>query len=187
MKWFAALLLSVWSYGAVAQSQVDFDECASGNADKMIAACTRIIDLASSNKHRADALANRGVAWFNKNDFVGALKDYNEAMRADPKNETAPANAAMVLAAAPDAKVRDGARAVELARKAADLEKWKEPFTLSILAVAYAEVGNFTEAVRWQTKALESREYAKESGKEGQERLALFRKKQPYRLSPAKP
>jgi tetratricopeptide (TPR) repeat protein len=68
---------------------------------------------------------------------------------------------ARLLAAAPDDRVRDGARALRLM---GELEK-SQPRTLAMtetLAMALAEVGRFDEAARWQREALDA---ARSSGR----------------------
>jgi cytochrome c-type biogenesis protein CcmH/NrfG len=54
----------------------------------------------------------------------------------------------------PDARFRDGAQAVALARHAAELTP-EDPDTLDALAAAYAEAGRFAEAVETARKALD--------------------------------
>ncbi|MEE8523843.1 MAG: tetratricopeptide repeat protein, partial [Thermoanaerobaculia bacterium] len=56
------------------------------------------------------------------------------------------------LAACPDREVRDGAKAVELAT--AVFEELPTPQSVETLAMAYAEAGNFEEAVKWQQELL---------------------------------
>ena len=62
---------------------------------------------------------------------------------------------AWVLATCPEASVRNGAEAVELARRAVKLSDGREPAILGTLAAAYAEAGRFPEAVQTARKALE--------------------------------
>ena len=60
----------------------------------------------------------------------------------------------MFLAGCPEAKCRNGKKALELAEKA---YKWTQgPTEMSALAAAHAELGQFDKAVEWQTKALAS-------------------------------
>ena len=63
-------------------------------------------------------------------------------------------NLAWLLATCPEASVRNGAEAVELARRAVQLSGGREPAILGTLAAAYAEAGRFPEAVQTARKAL---------------------------------
>ena len=49
----------------------------------------------------------------------------------------------------------NAAQAVQLARKACQLTGWNDFSTLDTLATAYAAQGNWSEAVKWQQKAIE--------------------------------
>ncbi len=84
-------------------------------------------------------------------------RDYlTEAMRLYP-NELAFANAlARVLAAAPDEKVRDGRRALATIQPAIALVRASD--ILETMAMAQAELGQFTEAVTWQKEAIAAAE-----------------------------
>lgn len=59
---------------------------------------------------------------------------------------------ARVLATSPEADVRDGARALQLAERAFSLQRRTE--TLETLAMAHAELGQFDEAATWQNEAI---------------------------------
>ena len=61
-----------------------------------------------------------------------------------------------VLAASPDARVRDGERAVEMAERLAAVAP--RPETAASLAMAYAEVGRYSEAVLYQRQAIRAAE-----------------------------
>ena len=63
-------------------------------------------------------------------------------------------NLAWRLATCPQAALRDGARAVELAREADRLAGGKNPDYLDTLAAAYAEAGQFPQAVEAAERAL---------------------------------
>ena len=66
------------------------------------------------------------------------------------------------------------------------LSESKDADILDTLAAAYAEAGVYSEAVRWQEKALEFPEFAKTQGDAARKRIELYRKGQPYH-QPAKP
>jgi hypothetical protein len=61
------------------------------------------------------------------------------------------------------------------------LSHWQDPDALDTLAAAYAEIGNFEEAIKWQNKALEFPEYAKKEGENAHRRLRLYAERKPYR------
>jgi tetratricopeptide (TPR) repeat protein len=124
------------------------------------------------------AYHGRGNAWRGQKDYDKALSDYNEARRLDLKNGFYIQAIAWLLATAADAKVRDGKRAVELAKEALALER-SEGTIMDTLAAAYAEAGNFAEAVRWQERALEDPRIRDDA--DVRRRLELYRKKQAYR------
>jgi tetratricopeptide (TPR) repeat protein len=84
----------------------------------------------------------------------------------------------LLRAGCPDATIRDGAKALEAARKAHDLSKG--PAEMAALAAAHAELGQFDKAVEWQEKAIAA---APEGAKEQyRERLKKYQDRKPYRL-----
>jgi tetratricopeptide (TPR) repeat protein len=123
----------------------------------------------------------RGRCWEAKKEYAKAVADYEKAAQLAGKEayysnyHTA---VAMLRAACPDAKVRDGKKALEAAQKAYELAKG--PNELSALAAAHAELGEFDKAVEWQTKAIELAPKAQKDQYE--ERLKLYKDKKPYRI-----
>jgi len=144
--------------------------------DRALADFNEAIHLAPSCR----MFNNRGQAWVGKKEYLQALADFDEAIRLEPKYATACQNAALLRAACPDAKYRDGRKAVEEATLACKLNSWKDANQLQILAAAHAEAGDFAEAVRWQEKAL-GLAPASQTAKL-QTRLALYLSRKPYRL-----
>ena len=106
----------------------------------------------------ASVYHNRGIAWSDKKEHDKAIADYNEAIRLDPKDAPAYNNRAWLWATCPDAKYRDGKKAVQSATTACELSEWKGPNNLDTLAAANAEVGDFDSAVKWQSQAIEASE-----------------------------
>lgn len=98
---------------------------------------------------------NRGVTWQASGVFDKAITDYTRAIELGPEDPDFYNCLAWVLATCPEAKHRDGERAVENARKACEGTHWVDWETLDTFASAYAETGNYPEAVKWQKKAIE--------------------------------
>jgi hypothetical protein len=88
------------------------------------------------------------------------------------------------LATCPAEKFRDGKRAIQMATKACELAEWDSSWKLHTLAAAYAEAGQFDEAVRYARRALEDPAYRSRADDEFRQRLELYKQKKPYRESP---
>ena len=69
-------------------------------------------------------------------------------LRSRPHDAALLNDTAWVLATNPNASVRNGTEAVELAQRAVKLSAGQEPAILGTLAAAYAEAGRFPEAVK---------------------------------------
>jgi len=111
-----------------------------------------------------------------------AVTNYTRAMELMPDWPEPPNSLASLLATSPQAAIRNGPRAVTLARRACDLTAWKEPRFLATLDAAYAEAGMFEEAIQTARKG---RDLAAAAGNRSlvagaEARLALYAKKQPY-------
>ena len=76
-------------------------------------------------------------------------------MEINPQDAEALNNMAWILATAPDASIRDGAKAVELAESAVAVSGNGQPRTLATLAAALAEKGRFADAVKTAERALQ--------------------------------
>jgi tetratricopeptide (TPR) repeat protein len=115
---------------------------------------------------------------------AGRLKDARQsleaAIEANPKWALSHNELAWLLATAWDASIRDGQRAVALATKACELLEWKDWAYLDTLAAAYAEAGQFADALKWETKALETPDALGDALEEARARLKLYQAGQPY-------
>ena len=66
--------------------QEDLRKCRSTDPDTKIAGCTALILTGNETKENLSTFYNnRGAAYFDKRDFDHAIKDYNEAIRLNPK------------------------------------------------------------------------------------------------------
>ncbi len=136
------------------------------------------IDRGSADAHLllANALADGGQP-------DKAIPHFQEAIRLHPDDPRPLGRLAWLLATSPDASLRDGFKAVELAQRAARLSGGSEPGFLDTLAAAYAEAGRFPEAVK---TAEEARTLAAQRGNRAlADRLAahikLYRAGTPFR------
>lgn len=132
----------------------------------------------------ADPYANRGNVLRGRGMYEQAIADFEKAVRLDPRNAAAHNNLAWLRATCPDEKYRDGKAAVEAATKACELSDWKNPDWLDSLAAAYAEAGQFDEAIKTQTRAIDQAPEAQKA--DMQARLALYEEQKPFRDAPAK-
>lgn len=109
--------------------------------------------------------------------------DYAAALELYAKDSLALSNRAWLLATCPDAKSRDGARAVALARDAIAITD--HPYFEGILAAALAESGAFTEAVEVQERAITLLDPA-DTAMQGEfrKRLTAYEQKKPWRDVP---
>ncbi len=131
---------------------------------------------------------NHANANCSKAETLAKLKKYAEAVehfdRALKLNPSASIHQlySFFRATCPDAKYRDGKKAVEMAKlaieKAGKDAGWEYSATL---AAAYAETGDFELAVTEQRKALDDKHIDATDKKVQEARLALYRAKKPYR------
>ena len=147
------------------------------NYEKAVADYTEAIRLDPKD---SDAYCGRGWSWHELKQFTTAVSDFNQALRLNARDACALDGRAWIGATSPEGSLRDGKQAVELAIEACELTRWKEAYCLETLAAAYAEIGDFTSAVKWQTKAIELETDPKEKA-EYQSRLKLFQQNKPYR------
>lgn len=83
-----------------------------------------------------------------------AIAHYEAALQLEPENPDFLCALAWLLATAPDARVRNGDRAVELARRANRNVGGQNPAVLRVLAAGCAEQGRMADAVTWSEQAL---------------------------------
>ena len=124
----------------------------SGQVDEAIVVFQETLQVAPQF---AAAHSNLGNVLLRKGQAEEALKHYQAAIAVQPTNAYLFNNFAWALATCPQASVRNGARAVELAQQAERLSDRKDAWILGTLAAAYAEAGRFAEAVATAQRGLE--------------------------------
>jgi serine/threonine-protein kinase len=113
--------------------------------------------------------------------YAEAEQAYLGAIKAQPGWVPACDSLARLLATCPDDKVRDGKRAVEYATTACERTGWADPFCMDTLAAAYAEAGQFDEAVRYQARVRKDPELRGDLRTAAGQRLEMYRQKKPFR------
>lgn len=93
-------------------------ETASAQFEKALADFTAALRLAPED---ANVYFQRALAYLGKEDYHRGLADYTEAVRLDPQSSEAHNSLARLCAACPEAKLRDGKKAVEHAHTACRL------------------------------------------------------------------
>ena len=122
--------------------------------EKAIAIYTAIL---ADHPDDTDAMSGRADALLNLGRRAGAMSDYEGALQRHPHDISVLNNFAWLLATAPEAKLRDGRRAVALATDACRQTDYKQDYILSTLAAAYAESGDFESARKWAMAAVEAK------------------------------
>jgi hypothetical protein len=109
--------------------------------------------------------------------------EFDRALEMSPTWPRAAARAAWPLATHPEARRRDGLLALQLAWQACLATGHQQPELLDALAAAWAEVGQFDQAVPAARKAAELAVFQGQPDLAGriQARLRLYEKRQPYR------
>ena len=126
------------------------------------------------------ALAFRAEWMADRHEYDAAASYYEKALVVDPKYADAMNSYAWFLATCPDAKSRDGQRALELAKKAVELSDGEDADFIDTLAAAHAETGDFAKAIEFQQKA-NALEHDEEDQEKGQKRLESYHQKKPWR------
>ena len=135
----------------------------------------------------ADAHIKLGSVLLQKGRVNEAITQYQQALQIKPDSPDVLNNLAWLLAACPDARVRDGVQAVKYAEHACELTHYGVTIIVGTLAAAYAEAGRYDDAMATAQKACTLAEKSGEQDllEKNQKLLALYRAHQPYH-EPAK-
>ena len=128
-----------------------------------------------------DIYISRAKLFVRKKKYQQAVSDLQRVAQMKTKRPEAALNSlAWLRATCPEPGMRDGKEAVQLAVKACDLSEWKNWGTIDTLAAAYAETGDFDQAINYQQCVLQMVNPPTDQRKL-QQRLALYREHKPYR------
>jgi len=103
----------------------------------------------------------------------------------EPDNGNAMSNLAWVFATSPDQSIRNGPRAVQLAEQAVRLSGGRIAILFRTLAAAYAENGQFSDAIQTAERGIQLANSQGNAGlaNELQANTALYQQQQPLRDS----
>lgn len=127
------------------------------------------------------AIRSRSDAMLSVGDHKGAIEGYEKAMAIKDDDDGILNNYAWVLATSPKDDLRDGEKAIELAKKACEVTEYSRPHILSTLAAAYAETGDFENARKWSQKALDIADGDPEMVDHLEKELESFKAEKPWR------
>jgi len=115
-----------------------------------------------------------------------AIAHYRKALEIQSDNVEVQKNLAWLRATQPEASLRNGAEAIEYAQRANQRCRGRRADVLDALAAAYAEAGQFAEALATARQALElatqQNNHALAAGLHA--RIALYEAGKPYRQTP---
>ena len=150
-----------------------------GDLDLALADYNRAIALGANLAFNYDSQASIYEA---KDEDEQALASYEKVIQGYPNDVLALSRAAWILATSGQDNLRDGNKAVQYVLKAGQLTEWKQPHFLDILAAAYAETGDFANAVKWEGEFLKTLGSQTDLATRSkvQSRLNLYNAKEPY-------
>jgi protein O-mannosyl-transferase len=152
-----------------------------GELDGAIQVYRSALLLGSSH---ADCQTTLAIALEERGNPAEAIQHYQKALELAPESISALTNLAWLLATSQDASVRNGRKAIELAKEADRLVGGTNTVVLRTLAAAYAENGEFPNAIRTARAAMQ---LAQMHGEESlttdlDQQIALYQLGMPYRV-----
>jgi lipopolysaccharide biosynthesis regulator YciM len=123
-----------------------------GRPNESLATLQKAIELDPKN---SDAHYNLGNTFLQMGRGNDAVAHYKRALELASDDIETMNNLAWTLATSPNALVRDGSKAVQVAERADTLTNRASPIISATLAAAYAEAARFPEAVRTAQRAIQ--------------------------------
>jgi len=150
-----------------------------GRVDEAISHYQRALEIMPDNESIHVNLAN---AFLQKGGVGQAIAHFQSALQIDPADMEVQNNLAWLLATCGQASLRNGDKAVLLARRANELAGGKNPVILGTLAAAFAEAGQFADARRSAKEAITLAQAAgrREMVRELNDELRLYEAGRPF-------
>ena len=182
---------AIAEYSAVVRLDREFAEarynlgCVLAQRDRLAEATAEFTEAARLDPSDWRAPYQLGRVLLKQNRGVEAVRSLRNALQAAPDNPLLLGYLAQVLASHEQSEVRDGRAAFALAQQALALTGHGQPRLLEVLAMAYAELGQYDDARRAAQDALDLvKEYGLTNHLPVIEReLQLYRNRQPCRQS----
>jgi len=134
---------------------------------------------------RAEPYVVRGQLRSARREFSLARADFERALERSREPRWSVLNTiAWFFATCPNHSGRDGKKSIQLATKGCELTNWKDGRLLDTLAAAFAETGDYDQAIKRQSEAIKLYEGPADVRSRMEKRLALFRQHHPYREEP---
>ncbi len=154
-----------------------------GELDTAIAHCRAALLIRPDD---ADCHTVLAAALDEKGETAEAIRHYEKALKIFPQSISALTNLAWLLATSPSESLRNGGKAVEIARQADQLSGGTNTVVLRTLAAAYAETGQFGKAIESARTAMQlARMHDDDSlTTELEQQIALYRLHMPYHETP---
>ncbi len=122
-----------------------------GKVDEAIIHYARTIQLLPKF---SQAHLHLGMAYASQGKIKEAIAKYREALQLSPESPRTLNKLAWMLATNADPRFRNGGEALRLARHSCKITDYKDGSSLHALGAAYAETGNFVEALQVEQQAL---------------------------------
>ncbi len=154
-----------------------------GKFDEAVKTYQQTLELVPKS---AQAHFRFGQALQGQRNFEAAMKEYQKALDLAPQHLPVHLGLAWLLATCPEATLRNGQKALELAQQAERSGGGESPQILDTLAAAYAEAGQFGEAVKTagQALSLPATQNNPPLAEAIQNRLKLYEAGSPYHEKP---